>query len=116
MRNLLGGRSTRVASFMAVLIGVGGVPAFAASPVGKGELQCLSALPDKVVLRGGDSVQQLVITGHFANDGVRDLTHQVVWRVADSSIVRMETGGLLVVGRNGATEVIAEVQGKSVTV
>jgi hypothetical protein len=104
----------RIAIILAVLIGA--VPASAAPPFGTGELRSLSALPEKVILHSADQVQQLVITGHFANDGVRDVTQQAVWRVADPNVVRVEAGGLLVVGKSGATEVTAEVQGKSVKV
>jgi hypothetical protein len=100
-----------------VLLGLAGSAATASAPaVGKGELRSLTALPEKVVLRGGDEVQQLVVTGRFANDGVRDLTQEAVWRVADPAVVRVEAGGLLVVGKNGTTEVTAEVQGKRVKV
>jgi hypothetical protein len=78
-------------------------------------LQSLTALPEKVILRGADQVQQVVITGHFANGGVRDLTQETIWRVADPAVVKVEPGGLLF-GKNGTTEVTAEVQGKIVKV
>lgn len=84
--------------------------------IGKGELRSLAVLPDRVVLRGADQVQQLVITGTFANGGLADLTGQAAWRVANPRVVRLEAGGLLVASANGSTEVSAEVQGKSVTI
>src|SRR5262249_26037877 len=84
--------------------------------VGTGELRSLTVLPEKVILRGADQLQQLVVTGHFANEGVRDLTSESVLRVADPTIVGVERGGLLVALKNGVTLVTAEVQGKSVKV
>ena len=54
----------------------------AAPPVvGAGELRSLSVLPEKAALRGADQVQQLVVTGHFANAGVRDLTPTIALRL-----------------------------------
>ena len=84
--------------------------------IGAGQLQSLSAMPHQIVLRGADRYQQLVITGHFANGGVRDLTRQGAWRVVDPGIVRIERGGLVVAMKNGATDVTIEVEGKTVKV
>jgi hypothetical protein len=105
--------------FLAVLLALTGAPAFAAPPetvVGKGELRSLSVLPEKVTLRGADQVQQLVVTGHFANDGLADLTTRAVWRAADPAVAGLEPGGLLVARGNGRTEVTVEVQGKTVKI
>lgn len=84
--------------------------------IGSGALRSLTALPNRVALRGADQVRQLVVTGHFANGGSRDLTRDAAWRVADPAVVRIETGGLLVGLTNGTTEVTAEVQGQHVKV
>src|SRR5438046_8588007 len=83
-------------------------------PIGTGELRSLSALPEKVVLRGASSLQQLVITGQYANSGIRDLTQQVNYRVVEPQIVRVDANGMIVATKNGTTEVIAELQGKAV--
>src|SRR5262245_527625 len=63
-------------------------------PIGSGALQSLSALSEKVKLRGAGQLQQLVITGHFANGGVRDLTRQAKYRAVNTRIVRVDAGGL----------------------
>jgi hypothetical protein len=109
-----------VSRLLALLITMTGSGLFAgptATPiVGEGELRSLSALPEKVVLRGADQVQQLVVTGHFANGGVRDVTHDAVLHVVHPTVARVERGGLLVALKKGTTEVVAEVQGKSVKV
>jgi hypothetical protein len=99
---------------VSLLLAGGGARAEVPS-VGGGELQSLSVAPGKVVFRGADQVQQLVVTGHYANGGVRDLTAQTAFRVGDPQVVRLEAGGLLVAVGNGAAEVTAEVQGRSVT-
>jgi hypothetical protein len=85
-------------------------------PIGGGELRTLSALPATVLLGGADEVQQLVITGHHANGGVRDLTRQVTFRAVDPRVVRVTAGGLVEARNNGVTEVIAEWQGHRVKV
>lgn len=85
-------------------------------PIGSGDLRTLSALPEKVLLRGADQLQQLVITGHYANGGIRDLTRQVKFRALDPQVARVDAAGLLVAAKNGTTDVVAEFQGKAVTV
>ena len=80
-------------------------------PIGSGELKTLSANVEKVGLRGAGQVQQLAITGQYANGGIRDLTRQVKYRVADPKIARVEAGGLLSSVTNGTTEVIAVTEG-----
>jgi hypothetical protein len=84
--------------------------------VGKGEIRSLSVLPENVVLIGSDQVQQLVVTGHHANGGVRDLTSQVAFRTSDAKVVRIQTGGMLVAVGNGSARVTAEWEGRSVHV
>lgn len=81
--------------------------------VGAGELKSISGLPGNLALQGADQAQQLIITGHFANGGVRDLTAQTTWRAADPRVVRVEKNGLLISVGNGTTEVTAEVLGKT---
>lgn len=85
-------------------------------PIGSGDLRTLSALPDKVGLRGAGQLQQLVITGHYANGGIRDLTRQVKYRVIDPKVLQVDAGGLLAAAKNGTTDVIVEIQGKNVRV
>src|SRR6516162_3237667 len=72
-------------------------------PIGSGKLRSLSALPATVHLRGAGQVKQLVITGHYANGGVRDLTRQVTFRALDPGVVRAAAGGLVGAGKNGVT-------------
>lgn len=67
-----------------------------------GGLQSLSAFPEKVVLRGaGYQQQQLIITGPYANGGVRDLTRQAKYRGVGPIIVAIQANGLLTAVQNG---------------
>jgi hypothetical protein len=96
-----------------------GIPAFSQEktlPLGNGDLRSLSAFPDRIALRGAGQLQQLVITGHDANGGSRDLTRQVTYRAAEGSVVQVDAKGLLTAITNGTTEVVATLDGKSVRV
>lgn len=98
-----------------------GCTAFAAgaqetAAIGRGELRALSALSEKILVRGAGQVHQLVITGEYANGGMRDLTREVAYRAASPQIVRVRAGGLLSAVKNGTTDVFAELQGRSVKV
>ncbi|MCS7046782.1 MAG: DUF1549 and DUF1553 domain-containing protein, partial [Gemmataceae bacterium] len=85
-------------------------------PIGQGNLTSLTATPAKVVLAGAGQLQQLVISGQYANGGVRDLTRQASFRVLDSQLVGVTEHGLLTARSNGTTEVVAEVQGQAVRI
>jgi hypothetical protein len=86
------------------------------APLGDGALVGLSSLPERAFIRGSDSLQQLVITGHYANGGVRDLTNMATWRPANTAVVNVERDGLLVSVGSGTTEVVAEFDDKSVAI
>jgi hypothetical protein len=114
-------RLWRLSVVIAVLLCLCEQRAFSEQPesipiVGSGELVDLSVLPEEVVIRGRDELHQLVLTGHFANGGVKDLTTKATWRVADDAIARVEDAGLLVSVGSGKTEVLTEFAGKSVPV
>jgi len=84
--------------------------------IGVGDVRVLSVLPEKVTLHGGGQLQQLVITGQYANGGILDLTRQVAFRASDPLIVHVDRGGLVSARKNGVTDVVAEFQGRSVIV
>lgn len=81
--------------------------------VGTGDLKSLTISPEKVRLRGAEQVQQLLITGTYANGGVRDLTAQARFASADPKVIRVEQRGLLVAVGNGTAEITADVQGQT---
>jgi hypothetical protein len=84
--------------------------------VGSGELVSLSAVPSEVTIRGRDELQQLVVTGHYANGGVRDLTSSVVYLAADQQVAQVDETGLLTSISDGSTTVSAKYEGKSVLI
>ncbi|MBL8797792.1 MAG: DUF1553 domain-containing protein [Planctomycetia bacterium] len=83
-------------------------------PVGQGEVQSLSIWPEKVVLRSADQFQQLLVTAHHANGGLRDVTAQASYRASDTRLIRVDAQGMLFPLANGVTELAAEFQGKTV--
>src|SRR5438067_2420809 len=68
-------------------------------------LTALSLLPEKITIIGADRVQQLVVTGHYPNEVLRDLTSSVALRVADARIAKVGAAGLLLPLENGTTTV-----------
>lgn len=74
--------------------------------IGRGELVSLSVEPDEVRLNSADDSVQLVVTGRFANRGVRDLTKNVVYRTLDPQVVKVANDGYLVPAGNGTTEIV----------
>src|SRR5262249_2859919 len=45
---------------------------------------------------------------------LRDLTAAARFRVVDSKVIRVETGGLLISVGNGTSEIVAEIEGKAI--
>jgi hypothetical protein len=89
-------------------------PAGAASAGDVTGLTRLSVLPERVTIVGADRVQQLAITGHFADGTLRDVTGQASLRAGDGKVVKVGDRGLLLPQANGTAEVVAELAGKSV--
>ncbi len=80
------------------------------------DVQTLTVQPDKVILKGIDDAQQLILTASLAGSRVLDLTHDVKYEVADDKIVRVTSTGRIVPIANGSTTVTARFGPKSVTV
>ena len=110
----------RVIAFSAVLLvlcwSTARVRADDVVPIGNGDLLSLTALSQKVVLRGAGQLQQLVITGHHANGGIRDVTRLVRYRVLNPQVATVNARGSVTSLSNGATDIVAEMAGKSVTI
>jgi hypothetical protein len=122
-----GRRLRSVTAWVAAFAGLAGfvsaaVPAFAGEqpgqpqrtpPIGRGKLVSLSVLPEAVALKGTDRVQQVVITGHYENGGVRDLTGTAKLEIADHAVARLDDGALIVPIANGKTRLVATAEGKT---
>ena len=84
--------------------------------IGKGVMDRFSSIPKHVVLVGKGDRQQLVITGHYANKGVNDVTHKASFKSADEHVVRVDVGGLAVAIANGTTSIIVQHQDVSLSI
>jgi hypothetical protein len=63
----------------------------------------LSVEPTEVTLRGQWDRQQLIVTGRFESNQVRDLTHSVTYKVLTSDVVSISTEGVVTPRGNGST-------------
>jgi hypothetical protein len=91
-------------------------PSSSVPAIGEGELISLSAFPAEIHFQGQGELQQLVLTGHYANGGVCDLTPRAQYRTADDSVVGVSQGSRLESVGNGSTDVLIEFDGKSLTI
>jgi hypothetical protein len=71
------------------------------------DVQGLGIHPEKITLRGGDAVQQLIVTATLPGGRLQDLSGDVQYDVADSKIVRVSSTGRVVPIGNGDTRIIA---------
>jgi hypothetical protein len=72
-----------------------------------GEIQSLTAHPAKVLLKGMDDAQQIILTASLAGGRLQDLTGDVKYETADSKIVLVTSTGRVVPLANGTTLVTA---------
>src|SRR5437762_3097134 len=114
--SLLNRRMSPAAGFPAVLAGLllSGVAQAAtpSTPEGRaaavGKPTALVIQPAAVTLTGPRAVQQLVITGKYADGTVRDLTAFAAWRVEQPGLVEISDGFLTPV-KNGTSALVVEV-------
>lgn len=85
-----------------------------APAVAVGDPASLTVAPEKIVLTGKRARQQLIVTGQYANNELRDLTPAAEF-VAAAPIVKIENGVVLPVA-NGTTQVVAKISGKEARV
>ena len=62
-----------------------------------------------VTLSGPRSFQQLLVTGTYADNSVRDLTRLATYKSADDNIAAVDAQGIVHPKGNGSTEIIAQV-------
>lgn len=89
------------------------------SAVGAGEparLKSLSIDPGEVVLAGARAQQQLLVTGHYDDGSVRDLTAKATYQSSRTSVVLVDESGRLRPLANGGASVTATCQGLTATV
>lgn len=77
-----------------------------------GKLQSLTIeQPHKLVLRGKDARQQLIVTGHYSTGQQRDLTAQVRYQVEPQGVVRVDSSGFVTPIGDGVATVTATASG-----
>jgi hypothetical protein len=80
--------------------------------VNVGEPTAITLAPEKVILSGARSRQQLIVTGQYANNELRDLTAAAEFVSAAPNVVKVERGVIHPV-TNGTAQVIAMISGKA---
>src|SRR3954454_15051334 len=67
------------------------------------DVQSLSVHPAKVVLKGLDDANQLVLTASLPTGRLQDLTGEVRYEVANSRVARVTSTGRVIPVANGST-------------
>jgi hypothetical protein len=83
---------------------------------GGARLSRLSAFPEAIYLRGHDPSQQLLLTGVFAPDDLRDLTTAVVYHVSDPRVVSVTRDGRVTAAGDGSAIITAAFQNSRVKI
>jgi hypothetical protein len=71
-----------------------------------GQPAAVTVQPDKVTLNGPRALQQLVITGRYADGNLRDLTHFADISIEAADIVLLDTDRFLRPKKNGTTNLV----------
>jgi hypothetical protein len=87
-----------------------------APPPNPADVASIAIHPAKVVLVGGDSSAQVVVTATLSDGRVADLTHDAKLAVADGKAAVVSATGRVLPRANGATEVVAAYGGKTARV
>ena len=76
-----------------------------------GDPTAITLVPDKLVFSGKRARQQLIVTGQYANNELRDLTPAAEFVSTAPAIVKVENGVVFPVA-NGVAQVVARISGK----
>lgn len=76
----------------------------------------LTVQPATVKLHGPLAMQQLVVTGRYAQGPVRDLTGACEMSLETKDLIQLEPGGFLMARKNGKTVLTVKAGGQSATV
>jgi hypothetical protein len=99
-----------------------GTPAFALPPSDDerkdliGSVQSLEVSPTSVTLTGSRDVQQLVVTGKYANGQLRDLTSVIETKIEPSDVVELQDGLFLRGKKDGTAKLTLTANGKTASV
>jgi hypothetical protein len=81
-----------------------------------GRPTALLVQPEAVVLAGPRAMQQVVVTGRYADGSVRDLTPFCEWTVETPGVAQVEAGGFLLPQKDGTTALLVKVAGQTARV
>jgi hypothetical protein len=81
-----------------------------------GQPVALSVLPREVQFSDPDALQQLVVTGHYADGSVRDLTTVAEFGLEDGAIAAITSGGMLAPRMDGVTALLVKAGNQSAKV
>lgn len=84
-------------------------------PIEVGQPTRIEVHPQSFKLTSPRRTMRLVVTGHYANGHVQDLTRVATFRSADEKVLRLE-GGIAHPAGNGKTAVLVEVGGQQASV
>jgi hypothetical protein len=78
-----------------------------------GKPVALQMQPSTIALNGPRATQQIVVTGKYADNSVRDLTSFCEWTLDNAEIAAIATGGFVTPKKNGETALVVKVGGQS---
>ncbi len=84
-------------------------------PVEPGQAERIEVYPKSITLASPRRSMRVVVTGHYADGKVQDLTRAASFRSADESVLRVE-GGMAYPVANGTAAVLVEVAGRQESV
>ncbi len=107
----------RRASFLSMTLFLAACcPAAADQPDIVGKPQELIVQPPTITLNGPRAVQQIVVTGRYADGFVRDLTAPSQLALEGPAVVGIEAGGFLTAKQDGAATLVVRAGGKEARV
>src|SRR5207302_8480485 len=71
-----------------------------------GQPSAIAAQPDKITLSGPRAVQQIVITGRYADGNLRDLTHFADVAIEAADIAALDADRFRAPKKNGTTNLV----------
>ncbi|MBS0262430.1 MAG: DUF1549 domain-containing protein, partial [Planctomycetes bacterium] len=82
-----------------------------AAQIAVGDPANISLVPEKIDLKGKRTRQQVIVTGHYANGELRDLTPAAEFVSTNPAVIRIQRGVVYPLA-NGTAELVAKISGK----
>ena len=91
-------------------------PAPAARRAARSAVQALTAAPDRLTLQGPYAEAHVLVAGHLAGGGTRDVSDEVALSVADPKVAAVDEDRTVRPRGDGRTTLVARLQGREVRV